>query len=69
MSDKIAVEKMDAKKKNSPISGPVTDESTVLLDNVPNACVWNDQEFSEGQLVECEGEVYECNSGHWVKRS
>lgn len=37
-----------------------------MLDNVPVKCVWNDREFKEGQQVECDGQVYECNYGHWV---
>ena len=66
MSDKVTVEKMHAGKKNSPITESVTEESTVLLENVPVKCVWNDQEFSEGQQVECDGQTYVCNYGHWV---
>jgi len=66
MSDRVTVSKMDSGKKNSPITESVAEESTVMLDNVPAECVWNDQEFNEGQQVECDGLVYECNYGHWV---
>ena len=66
MSGRATVQKMDSKKKNSPITESVAEESTVMLDNVPVKCVWNDQEFKEGQQVECDGQVYECNYGHWV---
>ncbi len=66
MSDRVTVEKMDAGKKNSPITESVSEESTVLLDNVPSKCIWNDQEFNDGQQVECDGQAYECNYGHWV---
>lgn len=69
MSDKVTVEKMDAGKKNSPITDSASDESTVLLDNVPSTCIWNDQEYPEGQIVECDGKTYECNYGQWVKKN
>ncbi len=51
MSDRVTVEKMDAGKKNSPITESVAEESTVMLDNVPTKCVWNDQEYKEGQFA------------------
>lgn len=66
MSDRISVEKMESGKKNSPITESIAEESTVMLDNVPAKCVWNDREFTDGQQVECDGQVYECNYGHWV---
>lgn len=67
MAEKTSVEPMDQSKKNSPISGPTSDEATVMLDNAENKCYWNGQEFNEGQLVDCQGEVYECSYGQWVK--
>ncbi|MDX1529374.1 MAG: hypothetical protein R3337_12155 [Gammaproteobacteria bacterium] len=66
MSNRATVGKMDPSKKNSPITESVEEESTVVMDNVPNKCVWNDREFNEGQQVECDGQVFECNYGHWV---
>lgn len=66
MTDRTTVEKMDSGKRNSPITESIAEESTVVLGNVPAKCVWNDQEFNEGHQVECDGQVYECNYGHWV---
>ena len=68
MSEKVSVDPMDTNKDNSPVQGPASDESTVLLDSAASKCVWNGQEFNEGQFVECQGEVYECNYGQWVKQ-
>ena len=67
MSEKISVEPMDSNKNNSPVTDPESDEATVMLSNAASKCVWNGQEFNEDQLVECQGEVYECNYGKWVK--
>ncbi len=67
MSEKISVEAMDDSKKNSPVAGPIEDESTVMLDQASKVCYWNDQEFKEGQVVESEGGEYECNFGQWIK--
>lgn len=67
MSDKTSVETMDKSKKNSPISGPSSEEATVMLNKAASKCFWNGQEFEEGQKVDCQGEVYECNYGQWVK--
>ncbi|MGI9336154.1 MAG: hypothetical protein ACR2RL_23655 [Gammaproteobacteria bacterium] len=68
MSEKVTVEPMDRGQKNSPIAGPVEDQSTVLMTAATNTCFWNGQEFSDGDHVECEGEAYECSLGHWVKQ-
>lgn len=68
MSEKISVEAMDHSKKNSPVAGPIEEESTVMLDKASEVCYWNDQEFKEGQLVESEGTEYECNFGQWIKQ-
>ena len=68
MSGKVSVEAMDHSKKNSPVAGPIEDESTVMLDQASKVCYWNDQEFQEGQVVESEGCEYECNFGQWIKQ-
>ena len=69
MSEKISVEAMDHSKKNSPVAGPIEEESTVMLDQASEVCFWNDQEFKEGQMVESEGSEYECNFGQWIRQS
>jgi hypothetical protein len=68
MSEKISVEAMDPSKKNSPVAGPIEEESTVMLDKASKVCYWNDQEFKEGQVVESDGAEYECNFGQWIKQ-
>jgi hypothetical protein len=68
MSEKVSVDPMDANKNNSPVTGPASDEPTVVLNNAASKCVWNDLEFDEDQLVDCQGEVYECSYGQWVKQ-
>ncbi len=67
MSEKIPVEAMDHSKKNSPVAGPIEDESTVMLDQASKVCFWNDQVFKEGQVVTSEGSEYECTFGQWIK--
>ena len=67
MSEKISVEVMDHSKKNSPVAGPIEEESTVMLDQASKVCYWNDQEFKEGQVVGTEGNEYECTFGQWIK--
>lgn len=67
MSSPIAVESKDPAKRNSPTTGPVDDESTVVLDQAANTCIWNDAEFREGQRVDSEGKVFECTFGRWVE--
>ncbi len=69
MSEKIRVEAMDGSKKNSPVAGPIEEESTVMLDQASKVCYWNDQEFNEGQMVESDGIEYECTFGQWIKES
>ncbi len=69
MSEKISVEAMDDSKKNSPVAGPIEEESTVMLDQASKVCYWNDQEFNEGQFVKSEGSQYECTFGQWIKES
>lgn len=67
MPEKISVGEMDQNKKNSPISRPSSDEATVLLEKAEKTCFWNGQEFTDGQQVDCQGEVFECTYGQWVK--
>jgi hypothetical protein len=40
-----------------------------MLDHASKVCYWNDQEFKEGQYIECEGNEYECTFGQWIKGS
>ena len=68
MSHKTSVAPMDRKQKNSPLSGPIESESTVVLKTAQSGCTWNGRSFSEGDLVESEGVTYECNYGQWVKK-
>ncbi|MCB1740678.1 MAG: hypothetical protein KDK91_09930 [Gammaproteobacteria bacterium] len=67
MSNPISVNPKDASKRNSPVTGPVDEESTVILDQETNVCYWNGDAFKEGQRINCEGAVYECTFGRWVK--
>jgi len=67
MSDPLEVQPMDSSKRNSPVSGPVEDEATVMLDGGNNKCHWNDQEYDDGQVVVSEGARYECSYGQWIK--
>ena len=68
MSEITRVEPMDPNKENSPIAGPVSDESTVMLNTAKKTCLWNGQEFQEGDMICDAGASYECNVGNWVKR-
>ena len=68
MANKTPVAPMDRNQKNSPISGPVETESTVVLKTAQSGCTWNGQAFVEGDRVESEGAVYECNYGQWGKQ-
>ena len=68
MADPVSVDPMDAGKQNSPVAGPVSDEATVMLDKAASKCVWNGQEFAEGDMVSSEGATYECTYGQWVKQ-
>ncbi len=67
MSDKITVQAMDSSKKNSAVTGPVTEEATVMMNAAAKFCIWNDQQFDEGQVVACDGVSYECSLGKWVQ--
>ena len=66
MSDKISVGPRDESQKNSSVAGPVEHEETVKLDTAAIFCLWNGQEFPEGQLIESQGVTYECSLGKWV---
>jgi hypothetical protein len=68
MSGKTPVEPMDPSKKNSPVTGPIEEESTVMLDGSQNSCYWNGQEYPEGTVLCAEGTVFECSFGKWVKQ-
>jgi len=67
MAEKTTVAPRDAGKESSDIMGPTEGESTVVMDASANRCIWNDQEFADGDLVECDGETYECTFGRWAK--
>ncbi len=69
MPDAIAVQAMDPDKKNSPVSGPVQEQATVMLDTASSVCLWNDEEFRDGQIVEHEGNRFECSFGRWVTKA
>ena len=68
MADKITVAPMDSSKQNSPVTGPVSDEATVVMNKASDFCVWNDQQYPDGTLVESEGVTYECSLGQWTRR-
>ena len=68
MSDPIPVETMDPEQKNSPVSGPIEQESTVMLSQANTGCHWNGTEYPEGAIVESAGKCYECSYGKWVER-
>lgn len=67
MADKTTVAAMDPAQKNSPVAGPTEGESTVMLDAAASSCFWNGQQFDEGAMVDCEGTIYECTYGRWVR--
>ena len=67
MAPKTQVEPMDPEKKSSPKADPASQESTVVIDTAANKCFWNDEQFADGALVECEGETYECTYGRWMR--
>ena len=68
MTEKVTVAAMDASQKNSPVSGPVSDEATVMMDQAAKVCHWNGQEFPDGQIVVSEGVEYECSFGQWIEQ-
>ena len=68
MPGNTKVEPMDPEQENSPLSGPVNEESTVMMNVNDQGCTWNGQSFGEGDFVYDGEAVYECSFGHWVKR-
>jgi hypothetical protein len=60
---------MDKSKQNSPVAGPVDEEATVMLNTAADTCYWNGQSFKEGDLVDSQGQVFECSLGNWVKHN
>ena len=60
------VQPRDPALDNSPIAGPIEEESTVRLDQAAKGCVWNGQAFGPGERIEAEGVCYECSLGTWV---
>lgn len=67
MSDPKPVEAVDPAKKTSRISGPVSDEATVLMTGAEIKCHWNDEEFEPGDRISADGKCYECSTGLWVE--
>lgn len=67
MAEKTSVAPHDPARKNSPLVGPTEGESTIVMDASANRCIWNDEEFLDGALVECEGKTYECTFGRWAQ--
>lgn len=68
MSEKVTVQAMDPSKRNSPVAGPIESESTVMMDEADKVCYWNDQEYDEGQIIDCDGVAYECSFGQWIRQ-
>ncbi len=68
MAKPVPVEPMDPKKENSPVAGPIEEESTVMMDSTDKSCYWNGKRFDEGTVVCDNGTAYECSLGQWVKR-
>lgn len=67
MAPKTQVEPRDPDKKSSPTAAPAMEESTVVVDTASSKCFWNDEQFTDGARVECEGETFECSFGRWVR--
>ena len=69
MAEKTSVAPPDPGKKTSPIVSSTESESTIVMDTSASMCLWNDQEFDEGAMVECDGKTYECTFGRWAQVS
>lgn len=69
MADAKPVETPDPTKKTSEIVGATSDEATVQMGSEQNKCLWNDEEFSQGEQVTADGKCYECSFGHWIEIS
>ena len=67
MADMTTVTPMESALQNSPVIDSGEGESTVILDSAANECLWNGQTFADGTMVECDGAVFECSYGRWVK--
>ncbi len=67
MADKTTVKAMDPALQNSALIDEADGESTVVLDDADQQCVWNGESFTDGAMVECDGDVFECSYGRWVK--
>ncbi|MCG8325281.1 MAG: hypothetical protein MI673_07170 [Thiotrichales bacterium] len=67
MSNPTTVEAADPAKQTSEIVGPLSEEATVTMTNESKKCLWNDQEFNQGDRVSVDGTCYECSFGRWVE--
>lgn len=67
MGEPVTVEAADPAKTTSEILGPSSDEATVQMSQENQTCVWNDQEFKQGDQVSVDGTCYECSFGRWVQ--
>ncbi len=65
-TDITQVQQQDPSLENSPVSGPIEEESTVRLDQAGKACLWNGQAFAQGDKVQLGEQRYECAFGTWV---
>ena len=61
------VEPVDPSKTTSDIAGPMADEATVSMEMMEAKCLWNGQEFNNGDQVSSEGKSYTCSFGRWVE--
>ena len=60
------VDPIDPAKKTSRVTDEIGDEITVSMDLMNAKCIWNDQEFTQGDRIENDGKCYECTFGRWV---
>lgn len=63
--EKVAVAARDESQPNSDISDHGEDKTMMM--NKDAKCLWNGQEFVDGDEVCAEGEAYVCNFGEWMK--
>ena len=66
MSGPKAVEPADPAKKTSEILDATSDEATVQMDQLDQNCVWNDENFAQGDQISVDGQCYECSFGRWI---
>ena len=57
---------VDARDESLPNSEIADDDVTVIADQ-DEKCLWNGAEFSDGDSVCADGELYECSYGKWMK--